>query len=107
MPSGRVSQKTIVLSEVERHELEAWQRSTTQKAGLVRRARIVLLRAEGMPIAAIGRQVSIRRQHAEKWVDRFRAQRIAGLADKKGRGRKPFFPPGGRGASGQDRVRAA
>jgi hypothetical protein len=107
MPSGRVSQKTIVLSEAERHELEAWLRSTTQKAGLVRRARIVLLRAQGMPLACIGREVGIRRRHVEKWVDRFRAERLDGLADRKGRGRKPFFPSGRRGPSGQDRVRAA
>ena len=107
MPSGRVSRKSIVLSEAERHELEAWQRSTTQKAGLVRRARIVLLRAQGMPLAAIAREVGIRRRHVEKWVDRFRAERVNGLADRRGRGRKPFFPSGCRGASGQDRVRAA
>jgi hypothetical protein len=107
MPSGRVSQKTIVLSDAERHELEDWLRSTTQKAGLVRRGRIVLLRAQGIPLARIGREVGIRRRHVEKWVDRFRAERLDGLADRKGRGRKPFFPSRRRGASGQDRVRAA
>jgi hypothetical protein len=107
MPSGRISKKTVVLSEAERHELESWVRSTTQKAGLVRRARIILLRAEGVSLTEISRRVNILPKHVTKWVDRYRAEGIAGLHDRPGRGRKPTFSPGGRGAPGEDGVRAA
>lgn len=84
----------FVLTEEERRELESWQRSTTQKAGLVRRGRVVLLRAGGLSLRRIVEQVGLRRRHVEKWILRFRAFRVAGLADRSGRGRKPFFPPG-------------
>jgi transposase len=67
----------------------------------------VLLRADGVPISHIAQQVGIRRRHAEKWVKRFIAQRIDGLNDKPGRGRKPFFPSGDRNACGEAGVRAA
>ena len=48
MARGRTTSLTISLTPAERQTLLAWQRSTTITAGLARRGRIVLLRADGM-----------------------------------------------------------
>ena len=104
---ARTTQYSVVLTDAERRELESWQRATTLRAGLVKRGRIVLLGADGVPISRIAACVGMRRRHVAKWLQRFHLQRIDGLADKPGRGRKPFFPSAGGGASGQDGLRAA
>ncbi len=41
---------------------------------------------------------------AEKWLKRFLASHSAGLADRTGRGRKPFFPSGRGGPACQDLI---
>jgi transposase len=97
----------VLLAPEERAELERWQRATTIKAGLAKRAKIILLRAEGHALSEIARCLDVGRRIVRKWVTRFLTQRLAGLADQPGRGRKPVFSPSGGGASGQDRVRAA
>ncbi len=97
---GRHTKLAITLTEEERQVLTAWQRATTMPMGWVKRGKIVLLMAEGMSLAAIGRQVGIRRRFVEKWVKRFDAEGIAGLYDKPGRGRKPFFRSGRGRSSG-------
>jgi hypothetical protein len=107
MAQGRKSNLLVVLSEEERSRMEAWQRSTTVSAGLARRGRIILLRAAGASLSQIGRMVGIDRRHVRKWIKRFLAQRLSGLADKPGRGQKPVFSPHSGRSSGQDGVRAA
>ena len=104
---ARKTTLTIVLAPEERSELESWQRCTIMRAGLVRRAQIVLLRAAGMPILHIAGRVRMRRRHVYKWCRRFLEKRIDGLSDKPGRGRKPSFSPRSRRPSGQNRLRAA
>ena len=101
MHRGRKSPWVVVLSLEERTELERWQRSTTLRSGLSKRARMVLLRADGLALSEIARRLDIGRRIVRKWVQRFESQRVAGLNDKAGRGRKPVFSPGGGGASGQ------
>ena len=103
----RKTKLVVILSDEERRELESWQRSTTIRAGLARRGRVILLRADGVPILGISCQVRMRRRHVEKWIVRFIQNRMDGLSDKPGRGRKPFFPAGNRRPSGETRVRAA
>lgn len=103
----RKTKLIIELTEEERSELEAWQRSTTIRAGLAKRGRVVLLCADQTPLARIAVLVGMRRQHVEKWVRRFLHGRIGSLNDRPGRGRKPAFSPGGRDTRGEDRVRAA
>ncbi len=93
MARGRISDVMITLTVEERDELQSWQRSTTMAAGLVRRARIVLLREEGKSISDIARMVGIRWRFVDKWLRRFVCDRIDGLKDKTGRGRKPVFSP--------------
>ena len=104
---ARKTNLVIELSPEERSELEFWQRCTTMRAGLVRRAQVVLLVAAGMPLLRIERQTGMRRRHIYKWCHRFLEKRIDGLADKPGRGRKPSFSPRSRRPSGQDRLREA
>lgn len=80
-------------------------RRTTLAAGLARRARAILLLADGHSVSAVGRLVAMERRHLHKWMDRFRDSGIAGLSDAKRPGRPPVFSPRGRGAPGQDRLR--
>ena len=54
-----------------------------------RRAAIVLRRADGLSQADTARELGISRASVIKWERRFRASGMAGLADAKGRGRKP------------------
>lgn len=99
--------RTVLLTTAQRQELESMLRRTTLAAGLARRARAILLLAQGHSISEVGRLVAMQRRHLHKWIDRFHEQGIAGLADEKRTGRPPVFSPRGRDASGQDRVRAA
>jgi transposase len=95
MARGRKTSLTIRLTPAERRTLLAWQRTTTIRAGLVRRARILLLLAEGMTITDIAATVGLSRQHTYKWIQRFMQDGLAGLEDKLGRrGRHgPLQPP--------------
>src|SRR5262245_39203146 len=95
MPQGRKTSLTIHLSPAERQTLLAWQRSSTIRAGLVRRARIILLLADGVTITDIARGVGMSRRHVYKWLRRFLQDGVAGLDDKLGRGYHlgPLPPP--------------
>ena len=93
MARGRHTSITIRLTPAERRTLLAWQRSTSIRAGLRRRARMILLVADGGPITAIAATVGISRHFVYKWVQRFREQGVAGLVDRPGRGRRPRQAP--------------
>lgn len=96
----------VYLSAQQREELETWLRRPTVAAGLAKRARAILLLAEGTSVSAVGRLVQLQRRHLYKWAERFRRHGVAGLHDGKRPGRPPVFSPRGRGSSGQDRLRA-
>ena len=49
----------IHLTADERQTLLAWQRSTTVRAGRARRGRIILLLADGVPVAHVATMVGI------------------------------------------------
>ena len=93
MARGRKTSLKITLTPAERQTLLAWQRGTTIRAGLVRRARMILLVADGVSITAIVATVGMSRRHVYKWAQRFLAQGVEGLADKPGRGRVPRPAP--------------
>ena len=93
MARGRKTSLTITLTPEERRTLLAWQRATTIRAGLRRRAQMILLVAEGRSITAIAATVGISRRFVYKWVQRFREQGVAGLVDRPGRGRRPRQAP--------------
>lgn len=95
MPQGRNTSLTIRLTLAERQTLLAWQRATTIRAGVARRARMILLRADGMTITDIARAVGMSRRHVYKWLHRFRQTGLAGLDETLGWGdhRGPLPPP--------------
>ena len=88
MARGRKTHLAITLTPEERRTLLAWQRSTTIPSGLLRRARIILLRADGVAITDIAALVGLSRRFVYKWTWRFLEQGITGLADKPGRGHR-------------------
>jgi transposase len=91
MARGRKTSLTITLTPEERRTLLAWQRSTAIRAGLLRRARIILLVADGMPITDIAATVGISRRFVYKWVRRFLEQRVEGLIAKSDRGSRRWL----------------
>jgi DNA-directed RNA polymerase specialized sigma24 family protein len=99
MPGPRTPRAVALVPET-RATLIRWVRSSTQPAGPVRRARIVLLAADGMPLRRIAEQVGVDRNVVRDWLDRFRAHGLAGLQDRPRPGRPRTFPPGGGLASG-------
>ena len=88
MARGRTTALTIHLTPAERQTLLAWQRATTISAGRARRGRMILLVADGVPIAQVAAMVGITRRFVYKWVQRFREEGVEGLADKPGRGHR-------------------
>jgi len=92
---GRKTALTIHLTPPERQTLLVWQQATTVSAGVARRARILLLLAEGMTITDIAATVGIGRRFVYKWVQRFVQAGLAGLADTPRRDsrRVPRPPP--------------
>ena len=97
---GPKSPTIVELRVNERFELEKLNRSTTERAGVVRRARLVLMIADGKSVSETARLVGVNRRIVRYWTKRFNEERLAGLEDKKGRGRKPVSPPGSGSAIG-------
>jgi transposase len=91
--SGPRSRRVIALDVDGRAALERVTRRTTEAAGLVRRARIVLLVAEGLPLDQIARQVGVRPNVVRTWADRYRAGGLAALQDRPRPGRPRAFSP--------------
>jgi transposase len=71
--------------------LESLLRSSTVRAGLAQRARIVLLAVQGVPNAEIARRVGVARQTVIDWRARYDAAGIAGLGDLPRSGRPPVI----------------
>ncbi len=104
---GSKTSLRVVLTVEERRQLEQRLRATTTSLGLARRCRAVLEVADGLPLVAVARLVDLTEKHVRKWVQRFLKDRLKGLHDRPGRGRKPVFSPQGRDARGEDRLRTA
>ena len=77
----------------QRDLLEAVTQRPTATQRAHQRAAIVLRRAEGLSQAATARELGVSRPVVIKWERRFREAGLAGLADAKGRGRKPSIDP--------------
>jgi hypothetical protein len=88
MPRGRKTSLAIHLTPADRQTLLTWQRSTLTPAGLARRARMLLLLADGMTITDAAATVGLSRRHAYKWIRRFMQEGLEGLHDKPGRGHR-------------------
>lgn len=102
---GRKTSLHVVLTTLERAELDQRLRFMNTSLGLARRCRAVLEVADGVPLSHVARLVGMTEKHVRKWVRRFLKERMKGLADRPGRGRKPLFSPRGRDVCGEDRLR--
>jgi transposase len=77
----------LVLRDGDRVRLESMTRSSAMRAGMVQRARIVLLADQGVANAEIARLVGCSRQTVIDWRERYRVQGIVGLDDQPRSGR--------------------
>ena len=92
MPGPR-SPRVIELPETSRAELVRLTRRPSVAAGLARRARMVLLAAEGVPLRQIAARLGVQRRVVRTWLDRFRVQGMTGLHDRPRPGRPRVFSP--------------
>jgi transposase len=81
----RVAPK-IILNAPDRVILEKWARGRSTPARLVQRAKIILLAAEGRRNDQIGNELSLSRQLAGLWRERFVESGLAGLEKDAPRG---------------------
>ncbi|RSM58198.1 IS630 family transposase [Actinoplanes sp. ATCC 53533] len=81
----------LVLRPGDGARLRELTRSSTAPAGLVQRARIVLLAADGTANAAIGRQVGVSTPTVLAWRNRYDAGGIDALVDLPRSGRPPVI----------------
>jgi hypothetical protein len=95
MPGLR-SPRMVDLTAEGRAALVRLTRCPSVAAGRARRARIVLLAAEGVPIRQIARRVGMDHKGVRRWLDRFRADGVDGLTDRPRPGRPRAFSPCGR-----------
>lgn len=77
----------VVLSEVEREQLESWARRAKSAQALAQRSRIVLAAADGMKNTEIAERFSLDHKTVRKWRNRFVADRLEGLLDEPRPGR--------------------
>lgn len=104
---GPAPQVPIVLSDSERAELEKLRRSGTAEARLSRRARIVLLAADGESNTAISKKIGLDRECVIDWRRRYAEGGIIALHDKHRSGRPPRFSPSGQDTPSRARMHAA
>jgi putative transposase len=86
MKTGR-PRTPLTLSTEEREQLQSMVRSRSLPAGLVRRARIVLLAADGVPNSDIAKRLNVTPFTVGTWRKRFLAKRLEGLHDELRSGR--------------------
>src|SRR6476469_2760231 len=79
----------LVLREGDRPRLEGMLRSSSIRAGLAQRARIVLLASEGLSNAGIARRTGTSRPTVVDWRARYDAGGISALHDQPRSGRPP------------------
>jgi hypothetical protein len=103
---GRKKTFSLVLTDEQRLELQRWQRCSTLPAGMVRRARLILLLDQDQSVTAAAQAAGLAPKNARKWIGRFLSRGLDGLHDLPRPGRQPVFSPRGRVAAGQDRLRA-
>ena len=72
----------IVLGDEERDELDQRVRRRKTSHGAARRARIVLLAADGLSNTAIAEKLGVSRRTVGLWRSRFAERRLEGLDDE-------------------------
>src|SRR5260221_11740350 len=85
MAMGR-PKAALVLTPEQREQLESLASSRSLPAGLVMRARIILLSASGKTNLQIARQMGLSNATVGKWRERFLQHDVSGLHDELGPG---------------------
>lgn len=101
---GRTSNIKISVSEEQREILESLLRRQKTPTGVAKRARAILLLAEGERFSQTAQRVGLGERHLRKWARRFIEQGVEGLQDRARPGRSPVFSPSSCLVSGQDCV---
>lgn len=101
---GRTSNIKISLSGEQREILESLLRRQKTPVGLAKRARAMLLLAEGERFNQTAERVGLGERHLRKWARRLIEQGVEGLQDRSRPGRVPVFPPSSRLVPGQNCV---
>jgi len=84
--------RNLEVSKVQRHELEKLVCKSTSSQRMVRRARIILLRSDGLSQQQVAEKIEVNRPVVSKWEGRFRKGGVEGLNEAKRSGRKPTIP---------------
>ena len=89
-----MARRRIELQPDEAEELRRRARASTASVRDRRRSEIVLLSAQGLTQQQIAERLGTSRLQVNRWVGRFATDRLAGLRDAPGRGRKPWLVEG-------------
>ena len=84
----------LVLRPGDKEKLSSLVRSSSVRAGVAQRSRIVLLAAQGMPNAEIARRVGVSGPTVLSWRNRYQGGGIAALEDAPRSGRPPVHGEG-------------
>ncbi len=104
---ARRTKVKVVVDDASRTALQRLVAAHKTPKDLARRARAVLLIADGSSFAAASRAIPMSKTHIRTWVARFLSGGLAGLNDLPRSGRPPVFFPRGRAASGPSGLLAA
>jgi len=77
----------LQIPDEDRATLQSWSRSTSIRAGLVTRAKIVLAAGDGLGTSAISTKLGVSRPTVIQWRRRYAAEGLAGLDDEPRSGR--------------------
>src|SRR6187402_2156632 len=77
----------LTITDAERAELQRRVRAHTTPQRAAKRARIVLLAADGVPNRQIAPMVGMNEHTVAQWRRRFETERLAGLQDRQRPGR--------------------
>jgi transposase len=85
--------RPLAVTAEQRRSLQSILRKSSASQREVRRARIVLLRGDGLSQQTVAQQAGVNRHVVAHWEKRFMQGGIAGLRDARRSGRKPIIAP--------------
>ena len=84
--------RAVVLSEVDREQLQKWIRAQFTPQQVVLRSRILLMASEGKQDLEIASELEVNRHTPALWRKRFQSEGLDGVWETRpGRGRKPSY----------------
>ena len=88
---GMAQEVSVIVRDDDRPRLEAIVGDRNQRQKHMQRARIVLLSADRLPVAAVARQAGVSRPAVWRWQRRFAEQGVSGVL--RDQTRPPGTPP--------------